>query len=444
MTSDRVVLYFAGALPSRSETFIYREIFALRDAGLRVFAVTLRPSQNEFADQRIHRLKQETRVVYSGGPFHFIRDAVRFAIGRPAAAARALALCARDLLTGRGITPRDRAKLPVQALAALAVAQRVPADEIAHVHAHFAHAPATTAMYFATALQIPFSFTGHANDIFERRSLLAAKLRRAAFVACISSWHRDFYRRLVDRSDAEMPVIRCGVDLAASVPPPEQRSGVLAVGRLVEKKGFDTLIEAVAYVRSEGRNVPVSIIGDGPDAAMLRRLAASRGVDDLFRFRGAAEHTDVIKACHAASIFCLPCKVDRRGDRDGIPVVLMEAMAAGCCAIAGDHPAIRELITDGCTGRLVPPGDAASLAKAINRLLEQPEEASALAQAGRAFVAKEFSTPVNIARLINAFNWTLGADRLIGGVPVRAASCDEDASIIQEHADCGIKRSCTA
>ena len=188
---------------------------------------------------------------------------------------------------------------------------------------------------------------------------MKTKLRSAAFVPCISKWHRTFYRGLVPSlEEHQLPVIRCGVDMD-QFSPAESVGGstILAVGRLVPKKGFDVLIRAVAGIDpAENPGLTVQIVGDGPEEAALKELAAQVGVADRVSFLGARSNAEVREFMGQAALFVLPCQKAADGDRDGIPVVLMEAMARNVCVVSGDLPTIRELVADNKTGLMVPPG----------------------------------------------------------------------------------------
>jgi glycosyltransferase involved in cell wall biosynthesis len=262
-------------------------------------------------------------------------------------------------------------------------------------------------MYAARQLGCRFSFTGHAADLFRDRVLLPEKLARAAFVACISNWHRAFYCSLVSRPDEAYPLVRCGVDPAEFAPaPPRAAVGplrIVAVGRLVPKKGFDLLVDALGTLRAECVPFTCKLLGDGPEREALAARVAALGLQAQVELAGAAQNAAVRAALAAADLFVLPCRQDSDGDRDGIPVALMEAMACAVCAVSGDLPAIRELIEDGKTGYLTPPGDAAALAGLLGRLAGRADERLRVAQAGRAHIEREFALAANSLRLQQAF-----------------------------------------
>lgn len=398
------VLYLSSQLPKRSETFVYREVLALRAAGMPIAVATLHPPEQALGEARLDALAAEAIPVYGAGFARLLVDYAAERLRHPLRSTAVMWGAWRDALAADDVCGRARLKVPVQALAGLALARRVRPLGVAHIHAHFAHAPATVAMYAARQLGVSFSFTGHAVDLFRDRALLRIKLRRAAFVSCISEWHRAFYQGLVPRPDAEYPVIRCGVDTAEFAPIPglvRAEPVLLGVGRLVPKKGFDLLIEAAARLRAKGRPVQVRIAGGGPESERLAALVLERGLSASVALLGDQANAAVRNLLKQADVFVLPCRVSADGDRDGIPVVLMEAMAAGICVISGDLPALRELVEHGRTGLLGEPGNLDALICNIEQLLDCPGLRAELSAGGRHRVEEEFSTRVNNMRIMN-------------------------------------------
>ncbi|MEM7577060.1 MAG: glycosyltransferase family 4 protein, partial [Planctomycetota bacterium] len=217
--------YVGAVLPKRSETFVYREVLGLRKRGHDVVAVSLRvPAPEDLAgDAVLSALAAEGVVVYSNG---FVKRGLGEAMRRPLRATWAAGRLLTAAVVSRDLNIRGWVRLPVQWLGGLALAADLRERDVEHLHAHMAHAPTTLAMVAADALGVKFSFTGHAADLFRDRGLLRAKLRRAAFVACISEWHRGWYRGVeLGLSDARLPVIRCGVDLAEFAPPEDTTEG---------------------------------------------------------------------------------------------------------------------------------------------------------------------------------------------------------------------------
>lgn len=400
------VVYLAAQFPKLSETFVYREVLALRQRGLKVPVAAVRVSTDAMGNPDLDALKSETIPVYGAGAASLLKDIVLEVISHPWQSAGTVARGKLDAFSAKdagGLS--NRLKIVLQAIASLALARRLRPLKPDLLHAHMAHVPATFAMYTARQLDIPFSFTGHAADLFRDRSLLGAKLHRSAFVHCISHWHQDFYQSLHPRPATEYPLVRCGVDRAEF---PEPHPGdatirLLAVGRLVPKKGFDLLLDALAAPEMLALSWKLTLVGDGPERAPLEQMAATHPGRDRISLLGSQANESVRHLMSETDIFVLPCRVDSQGDRDGIPVVLMEAMAAGATVISGDIPSIRELIQSGKNGLMVPPGDVGELTKALILLCTSPDSRASFIVAGRKTVDHEFSLKVNVDRILNNF-----------------------------------------
>lgn len=399
------IVYVGAELPKRSETFVYRELFGLRERGWSVLPVSVR-QPGHFDEPDLANLAGQATVAYGRRAWLAPLAAVRF----PGVFLGALA----DAMTQSDLSPYQRLKVPVQAAVALQLAWRLQRENVVHVHAHMAHVPTTFALYISRALKVPLSFTGHAADLFVDRQMLEQKIASAAFVACISEWHREFYRSLAS-SQSRFPIIRCGVDTGQFAPVTREFDGgplrLVAVGRLVEKKGFDVLIRALELLTANGtegaRISHLDLVGGGPEADRLLAAAERTGVADRMTFHGEQPNDTVRAMLAAGDIFVLPCRRAANGDMDGIPVALMEAMASGIPVISGRLPAIEELVEDGVSGLLVPPDDAIALANAISRLAGDEDLRSRLASAGRTRVAQEFSSAVNLRRLEDALRTSI-------------------------------------
>lgn len=408
------IAYIAGRFPQRSETFVYREVRALRQRGWIVQTVSLHdPSEGGFPG--MEDLEDGSLIVYGRGLKQTAVAALLETLAHPFQSIRTLALAARDAIApGEALRFGGRLKLLGQAAAGIGLGRRLRQRSVRSIHCHFAHAPTSIGMYTAAHLGVPFSFTGHANDLFQRRSLLRRKLERAAFVSCISAWHREFYEQVFqdrDKSGPAYPIIRCGVDVTNWRPrdrkslPVQAASAlkVLTVCRLVEKKGVDQLVRAVAELsRRHGNAWQLTVAGDGPDRAALQELAKQCRCEAQVHWLGPIDNERVPQLMGSADVFALPCRTDARGDRDGIPVVLMEAMACGLPVVAGDLPAIRELIEDGSSGLLVDGADLNALIRGLETLAAIPELRQQLAASGRQRVEQEFSLDINIDRLERA------------------------------------------
>jgi colanic acid/amylovoran biosynthesis glycosyltransferase len=292
--SDRTIAYLAGQFPLRSETFVYREVRELRRRGWAVIAGALNPSADA-NDPNFKDLSDGAFVVYDRG---WIGRSFGEFFAHPLSSLATIFTAMGDAIApGEAMTWRDRLKLPAQAFAALGLAKRLRERGARRIHCHFAHAPTTVGMYAARAVGIPFSFTGHANDLFQRRALLAKKLRRAAFVSCISAWHRELYHSIAPR-ERGYDVVRCGVDVATFEPASAKQTDatlhVLTVSRLVEKKGTDTLIHALAqYGQHTGKQWQLVVAGDGPEKKKIVQLTNDLACNSSVQFLGAVDNARV-------------------------------------------------------------------------------------------------------------------------------------------------------
>ncbi|MDP9174828.1 MAG: glycosyltransferase family 4 protein [Planctomycetota bacterium] len=405
--APRAITYVAPTFPLASQTFVYREVRALRQRGWKVMVASLYPPTS--GGEIDADLSEDRIILYGSHLASTLIATIREIFRYPIRAAKTLITAGADAIHPlEQMSFSQRIKLPAQALASLGLADKLRSTAIERIHCHFANAPTSIGMYAAMQMGVPFSFTGHANDLFHHRGLLKRKLQRAEFVACISKWHRGWYQEIVPGNGSKYQVIRCGVDIDAwrpqhMVSSPNDVLRILTICRLVEKKGVDTLIRAVSFLMAAGNRVQLSIGGDGPEQARLLRLASELGCQDSLHWLGAVDNKKVPSLMAQSDVFVLPCRNDSRGDRDGIPVALMEAMACGIPVISGDLPAIRELIDDNISGLLIPGGDANALAQRLMLLAVDPQLGHRLAQAGREKVVSEFALEPNVDRLAARF-----------------------------------------
>jgi glycosyltransferase involved in cell wall biosynthesis len=408
----KTLAYIAGEFPKTSETFVYREVRGLRKRGWRVIGVSLNHAENSSSE--MDDLMRDRIVVYGEEKSATIFASLSDRFAHPVRTIHTRVTELGDVIyPGESLGLSARVKLPLQAFAGIGLARRLRTLGVEHIHCHFAHAPTTVGMYAAMQMGVPFSFTGHANDIFQRRALLKKKLRRAAFVACISEWHREFYNSIEPDTEGKYEVIRCGVEPSPLSCPGVQGEGetlkILTICRLVEKKGVDTLIAAAAELNRRGIRTRLTIAGDGPDAQRLKKIAGDLHGGDWLVWLGAVSNTKVPCLLDDADVMALPCREDSSGDRDGIPVVLMEAMASGTPVVAGDLPAIRELVVDGQSGILVEGNNPKMLADKLAMLWGNPGLRQRLTVEGRKKIETEFSLATNLDRLERRFNETAQA-----------------------------------
>ena len=402
MNNKPVVIYLAAAFPKLSETFVYREFLGLRNAGWDVRSVALNPNPNSTGDAQIDALADDTLVLYARGKASVCRRLPGAFLRRPWGTIRTLCHGLIDAMRNDHQNPKARLTGLWHAMTGAVLADEISDWQAAHLHAHMAHAPTSVAMYAAIALNISFSFTGHAADLFRDRQLLKTKLKRTRFTVSISHWHRSFYQQLVPRPDAVYPVVRCPVDTDKFAMACTESKGpvqLLSVCRLVAKKGIEQLLDALAILKERNVDFECNLIGDGPELDKLVAQASRLDLLESVHFHGSQPNGTVRQFMRQADVFVLPCQIDKAGDRDGIPVALMEAMASGVAVVSGSLPAIHELITPGESGLLVPPNSPNELAAAVRWLIEDARVRQSLAAKGRFRVVEEFSLKTNTDRL---------------------------------------------
>jgi len=399
------VLYISSILPARSETFVYREIFALRTLGVAVVTASVHPPEENLGTPELEALAAGAVPVYGTGGLRLVLDALREGLGHPLRALGVFGRAVGDAVSGRDIRGLKRLKIVIQAVAALALVHRIRPLGVVHIHAHMAHVPATMAMYAARQLGIRFSFTGHANDIFPNRALLKEKVERALFVSCISRWHREFYFSLYPKDPERLPIIRCGVDTdkeAYTPVVPGETLRILGVGRLVRKKGFDLLLEAVDRIgRKDLVKIELTLAGSGPEEPALRARAAGLAPSVDVIMPGSVDNDIVMDLMARCDLFVLPLRISE-GDRDGIPVVLMEAMSRGRCVICGDLETIRELVEHGESGYLFPMEDGEALEQIMEDLAVDPGLRERTGKNARQRIVEEFAVTGNARTLVQA------------------------------------------
>lgn len=281
------------------------------------------------------------------------------------------------------------------ALAPIALALR----HARHIHAHFAGQPTDVAARLSELTGLPFSFTAHAHDLFVEWERIEQKLGAARFAVTVCEYNRRFVRERLP--GAELHVVVCGVDPERfrRARPYVPNGPAVAVGRLVEQKGFEHLVRAAAHAR---RRIPeVLVAGRGPLRDSLERLAAE--LDAPVRFLGAVSHERVKELYESASVAVLPCVVASDGTRDSMPVAVKEAMAMELPVVVSREVGLPELVDESC-GVLVPPGDPAALAAALVDLCSRSaSERELMGRAGRRVVEERCDLATETRRLLELF-----------------------------------------
>jgi glycosyltransferase involved in cell wall biosynthesis len=276
---------------------------------------------------------------------------------------------------------------------AVHLSTHVRADRsIARVHAHFAHDPALVALLAHRLTGVPFSLTAHARDLYGIPArALAARTSAATDVVTCCRANADYLGATVGLVAPHL--IHHGVDLERFTPaagPADGPPRIVSVGRLVEKKGFADLLAACARLREEGHAFTCTIYGDGPLRPALTALQDRLGLADVVTLAGARPPADLVAALQAGDVFALTPVVTADGDRDGVPNVLVEAMACGLPVVSTAVGGVPELVVDGENGLLAPPHDPDAVARHLANLLEDPHRRRALGASGRCTVEARF------------------------------------------------------
>lgn len=392
----RRVVYVVSLFPCWSETFIVREINALIESGVDVRIVSLKsPSETLVHDDAVALLH---RVHHPRPGPGALASRMRVALRHPLLLARVVGNVVADGWHTPGVALKTLAAL----LRGMEHVDWLRGFDPDFIHAHWATYPSTVAWALGRMLRKPFGFTCHAHDIFVERQMLARKLEEAALAVAISDYNIQWLQANIGGNAARrVRLVHCGVDLAHVPWHPDGRDPdtILAVGRLHPIKGFDTLLDALALLRDRGVAFRCRLVGSGPLGDALRAQARRLCIADKVEFTGARAQDEVRTWMRAATLFAMPSQVDDDGDRDGIPVALMEAMASGCAVVGTRVSGIPELIEHGRDGLLVEPRDPVALADALQRLLRDNDLRRHLSTAARERVERDFDSRTEAARL---------------------------------------------
>lgn len=397
------IAYVASRYPSVSHTFIMREIRALRGQGMDVRTYTIRrPAPGELLTDLDRQESCATYPILPAGPVRLLKAHVTAALAHPRR------YCGTLWRAIRTRPPGIRAGLwrLFYFVEAGILAGELRREGIGHVHAHFANVAASVAMLASQMNGCRWSLTLHGPTDFEDPTLLCLteQIHDAGLVVCISDFGRS---QAMLHSDPEhwekIHKVHCAIDTERFVPPAEPRTSksghlrLLNVGRMAPAKGHTILLHAVERVIARGIAVTCTLIGDGPDRARLQRLAAELGIAEHVVFAGAIGQEEIHAYYHQADIFVLSSFAE------GLPVVLMEAMATGLPVIATHIMGIPELVEDEVNGLLVPASRVEPLADAIAGLARDPEKRRSLGEKGREKVQQEFESEHSAKQLVELF-----------------------------------------
>ena len=396
------IAYVVSRFPKLTETFILFELLAVERLAQRVELFPLLRHRESVSHPEALDLVERARYE----PFlsrAIIASQLRALRRRPRAYLGALAALMRGTLGSANYFFGGLAIFPK----VVHMAHEMESLGVRHVHCHFSNHPAAAGFIIHRLTGIPFSFVAHGSDLHVDRHMLDRKVREAAFVIAIS---RDNLEEIVGEcgewARERVHVVHCGVDTALLRPLPERDATprpftILGIGTLHEVKGQSVLIDACRLLVDAGLDLRCRFIGEGEDEARLRAQIDDAGLGGVVTLDGRRTRSEVVAALGEADLLVAPSVVARNGKREGIPVVLMEAMSCGLPVVASRLSGIPELVEDGVSGLLVDPGDVTALAAAIRRLVDDPHLRVRMGAAARQRILSDFDVDVNARAILD-------------------------------------------
>ncbi|MHB8959105.1 MAG: glycosyltransferase [Candidatus Limnocylindrales bacterium] len=394
--------YLTKRFPRLSETFILDEILGLERCGVPLRLYAMGHPRERIVQPDAERVRSQVRYLHGTGGARAWVTAARGMVAANAGFARRHPRRYATVLAG-ALAERPSRPTVKRFAEAVYLAGLLERDGVRHLHAAFAHGPAEVARLVHQLSGIPYSFGGHAKDLYlTDPAVLAQRVADARFALVCSESAAEHLRKAAGDASAKVVLAPHGVDTARFRPPSGTRRferavapgpgslRLLAVGRLVEKKGYPVLLRAIDRARDAGYPITLTAIGDGAQLPDLRALAAELRLGDAIRFVGPRTHQEVAAAYLEADAFAQASVVLADGDRDGIPNSLLEAMASGLAVIATRTGGIPEVIVDGESGLLAAPGDVESLARQLMRIAADGDLRQRLGMRARATVVERF------------------------------------------------------
>lgn len=394
------IAYILSQYPSLSQTFVSREIDAIRNLGVEIDIFSLK------------RVKSHEPLVFYANFILIIHANILCLFKNPFLYTF---LILRILAGFVSHNFKSGIKNLYIFFESVYFSKLISTHGIEHIHAHFLWAAGTSAWIISQMLKIPFSITVHAFDIFDKNridNLFRHKLQRASFIVAISDYNKKLLIEKYNTEEAKIHVIHCGIEkrILSEIDKRKFENEVpfiVSVGRLTQKKGFKYLIESLKLLNEKGLKFRAEIIGDGEDRELLKILIKDFKLNDKVALRGEMSNKEVVSTMKRADLFVLPSIITESGDMDGIPVVLMEAMALGIPAISTDISGIPELIENEINGLLVPEKDILALTGAMESLLIDKQRRFKIGHGGKEKIRHGFTIEDNAHKLAELFNRTI-------------------------------------
>jgi glycosyltransferase involved in cell wall biosynthesis len=402
---SRRVIYLTRSWPRLSQTFIVNEVLALERLGVELEIFAMEPSGEQVRQPQVDQVRSPVTYLDRSGR---LRDHLAVGLRHPVRYLRAALFARRnpDLASGYATATSTECLGHAVTVAARVLRLRRQGTEVAHLHAHFAHDPALIALLVRRLTGVTYSITAHARDLYQipQRSLRVRAADATRVLTCCEANKHYLDVELATGRD-KVTVVHHGVDLQQFAPvrrAPAATVQIVSVGRLVEKKGFPDLLEACAEIAAD-RSFQLTVYGDGPLRAELERMRHELGLDGLVTFAGECDSARIVAALRRADIFALTPFVTPDGDRDGVPNVVVEALACGLPVVATKVGGVGEAVTHRRNGLLAEPRDVAAIAANLKELVGDPDLRARLGAAARRTVEQGFDVDRAAHQLVRVF-----------------------------------------
>ncbi|MCD4811299.1 glycosyltransferase family 4 protein [bacterium] len=403
------IAYLNSVFPKLTATFIYREVLELRRRNIRIKIYAIHPPNLKELSKEALSLCEGTFYLLPISYSTLLKCHSIFLIRSPLKYFYTLF----KMLTGTFNRNRDRIRSLMHFGEGVVLAHRMLKDGITHVHAHYASHPASVARVFHLLTDKPYSFTAHAHDIWNDQLLLPEKLEEATFaICCTKVGKKRLIRQAKEDVSKKVYVVYHGLDVRKFIPPKSdarrEKNLILSIGSLGPTKGFPDLIKACAIIRDRNITLQCIIIGEGNLRSELEALVCVYDLKEQVKLIGALPQERLTVFFHKASVFVLPCVTTSDDNHDGLPNVLMEAMATGLPVITTSNTAQVELIENEKHGLLVTQQSPIEIANAIERLFKDNVLWKSLQLHGRSRVENDFNSHKTIKPLISIFDKYIG------------------------------------
>ena len=389
------VAYIVKRYPRYSETFIVNEILSHEEAGLEVEIFSLRPPNDTHFQNTLSAVRAPVHYLPSSGV-------------KAADLWHALCDCAQIDPSWWPRLKGASGQQVVDVYQGVLVAKACAEHGIQHMHAHFGTSATSVARLASRFSGVPYTFTAHAKDIYHQSvdpADMKLKMLDAAAVVTVSQYNLRYLHEHYPDAIGRVVHINNGLCLEQFKfsATQDRPACIVAVGRLVEKKGFADLVEACGILKDQGAAFDCRIVGAGPCERLLQEQIERKGLANKVTLTGPQPQKDIVRLIQGSAVFAAPCVIGEDGNRDGLPTVLLEAMALGTCCVATDVTGIPELVENGKTGCLIGQHNPAELASAIKQYLEDPSARTRIARSARARVERDYNIQHNSCLLRDLF-----------------------------------------